>query len=150
MLQRFSLTTGTYSKILRSLYHCLFAPCIYIVAFHAHPVRCESHNQRNANGEVATEAPVIPRKMANDPQVENHWLRVIFKLTNVLDHQWQFSWVNKRKCSQGGQKGKTPNIYSNIFFIKRYRANFWCAGTMFSNLLQFYDPVTYWRQAWKM
>jgi len=33
---------------------CLFAPCIYIVVLRAHPVRGESHNQRNASGEVAT------------------------------------------------------------------------------------------------
>jgi len=57
MLQLFALTTGIYSKILRSLYHCLFAPRIYIVALHAHPVRGKSHNQRNANGEVATTSP---------------------------------------------------------------------------------------------
>jgi len=38
----------------RSLYYCLFAPHIYFVVPRAHPVRGESHNQRNANGEVAT------------------------------------------------------------------------------------------------
>jgi len=41
----------------RSLYFCLFAPRIYIVVLRAHPVRGESHNQRNANGEVATTYP---------------------------------------------------------------------------------------------
>ena len=41
----------------RSLYHCLFTPHTYIVVLHAHPVRGESHNQRNANGEVATSIP---------------------------------------------------------------------------------------------
>ena len=38
----------------RSLYYSLFAPRIYIFVLRAHPVRGESHNQRNATGEVAT------------------------------------------------------------------------------------------------
>jgi len=38
----------------RSLYYCLFAPHIHSVFLHAHPVRGESHIQRNATGEVAT------------------------------------------------------------------------------------------------
>jgi len=38
----------------RSLYYCLFAPHRYIFVLRAHPVRCESHNQRNTTGEVAT------------------------------------------------------------------------------------------------
>jgi len=39
----------------RSLFYCLFAPHIYNgVIVHAHPVRGESHNQRNTTGEVAT------------------------------------------------------------------------------------------------
>jgi len=33
----------------------LFAPRIYIFVLRAHPVRGESHNQRNATGEVATQ-----------------------------------------------------------------------------------------------
>jgi len=37
----------------QSLYYCLFAPHICVV-LRAHPVRGESHIQRNANGEVAT------------------------------------------------------------------------------------------------
>jgi len=43
----------------RSLYYCLFAPPIYLVVLRAHPVRGESHNQRNATGEVATIALVL-------------------------------------------------------------------------------------------
>jgi len=39
-----------------SLYYCLLAPRIYIFVLRAHPVRGESHNQRNATGEVATHA----------------------------------------------------------------------------------------------
>ena len=35
-------------------YYCLLAPRIYIVVLRAHPVRDESHIQRNATGEVAT------------------------------------------------------------------------------------------------
>ena len=41
----------------RSLYYCLFAPRIYIFVLRAHPVRGESHNQRNTTGEVATTSP---------------------------------------------------------------------------------------------
>jgi len=39
----------------RDHYYCLFAPHIYIIVLRAHPVRGESHIQRNANGEVATQ-----------------------------------------------------------------------------------------------
>jgi len=35
-------------------YYCLLAPCIYIFVLRTHPVCGESHNQRNASGEVAT------------------------------------------------------------------------------------------------
>ena len=38
----------------QSLYYCLFAPRLCGVVLRAHPVRGESHIQRNANGEVAT------------------------------------------------------------------------------------------------
>ena len=38
----------------RSLFYCLLAPNICIVVLRAHPIRGESHIQRNANGEVAT------------------------------------------------------------------------------------------------
>ena len=35
-------------------YYCLLVPHIYIFVLRAHPVRGESHNQRNTTGEVAT------------------------------------------------------------------------------------------------
>jgi len=35
-------------------YYCLLAPRMYIFVLRAHPVRSESHNQRNTTGEVAT------------------------------------------------------------------------------------------------
>jgi len=38
----------------QSLYYCLFAPHICIIALLAHPLHVESHIQRNAIGEVAT------------------------------------------------------------------------------------------------
>ena len=38
----------------RSLCYGLFAPHIYSFVLHAHPVRGESHYQRNTTGEVAT------------------------------------------------------------------------------------------------
>jgi len=38
-------------------YYCLLAPRICIFVIHAHPVRGESHNQRNTTGEVATTSP---------------------------------------------------------------------------------------------
>jgi len=40
----------------RSLYYCLFAPHTNIFVLRAHPVRGESHNQRNTTGEIATGA----------------------------------------------------------------------------------------------
>jgi len=33
---------------------------MYGVILHAHPVRGESHNQRNTTGEVATRPPLLP------------------------------------------------------------------------------------------
>jgi len=42
-------------------YYCLLAPLIYIFVLLAHPVRGESHNQRNATGEVATKPGVLKR-----------------------------------------------------------------------------------------
>ena len=48
----------------RSLCYCLFAPHTYIFLLRAHPVRGESHNQRNTTGEVATAPPY-----------QNFWLR---------------------------------------------------------------------------
>jgi len=53
----------------QSLYYCLFAPHTYIVVVRAHPVCGESHNQRNTNGEVATEATsnfAYPFQVADD------------------------------------------------------------------------------------
>ena len=44
--------TSSYQQ--RSLYYCLFAPLIYGDVLRVHPVRGESHIQRNANREVAT------------------------------------------------------------------------------------------------
>jgi len=44
----------------QSLFYCLSAPHIYIVVLRAHPVRGESHIQRNATGEVATPAGAYP------------------------------------------------------------------------------------------
>jgi len=38
-------------------YCCLLAPRIYIFVLRGHPVRGESHNQRNTTGEVATTSP---------------------------------------------------------------------------------------------
>jgi len=41
-------------------YYCLFAPHIYGVVLRAHPVRGETHIQRNADGEVATVLRGVP------------------------------------------------------------------------------------------
>jgi len=38
-------------------YYCLLTPRIYIFVLNAHPVRGESHNQRNTTGKVATTSP---------------------------------------------------------------------------------------------
>jgi len=53
----------------KSLYYCLFAPHTYIFVLRAHPVRGESHNQRNTTGEVATlpsEVPVCDKAVMKD------------------------------------------------------------------------------------
>jgi len=53
--QSFALWQQATTEITRRDHsYCLFAPRIYIVVLRAHPVRGESHNQRNASGEVAT------------------------------------------------------------------------------------------------
>ena len=44
-----------------NLSYCLFAPRIYIVVLRAHPVRGESHNQRNANGELQQHPSFLQR-----------------------------------------------------------------------------------------
>jgi len=66
LLLRSEIPSGTCAELLtvaasnnrdhptRSLYYCLFAPHTYICVLRAHPVRRESHNQRNTTGEVAT------------------------------------------------------------------------------------------------
>jgi len=43
-------------------YYCLFAPRAYIFVLRAHPVRGESHNQRNTTREVATTSPPFCNK----------------------------------------------------------------------------------------
>jgi len=53
----------------RSLYYCLFTPHTYIFVLCAHPVRDESHNQRNITGEVATTS----HPFYNEP----HWSHVL-------------------------------------------------------------------------
>ena len=55
-----------------SLYYCFFAPRTYTVVLHAHPVRGESHNQRNTTGEVATES----------------WLSIVFHPTRIFVTRW--------------------------------------------------------------
>jgi len=53
-------TSNTRVHAPQSLNYCLFAQCIgYIVVLRAHPVRGESHIQRNAIGEVATTSPLL-------------------------------------------------------------------------------------------
>ena len=49
-----------------SLYYSLFVPHIYMwVVLHTHPIRGESHIQRNANWEVATTSPLFTTNHAN-------------------------------------------------------------------------------------
>jgi len=66
LLLRSEISSGTCAKLrtvaasnnrdhpTRSIYYCLFAPHRCIFVLRAHPVRGESHNQRNTTGEVAT------------------------------------------------------------------------------------------------
>jgi len=44
----------------------MFAPRIYIVVLRARPVRGESHNQRNADGEVAITSPPFHTNCTDD------------------------------------------------------------------------------------
>jgi len=48
------------------VYYCLLAPHIYIFVLRAHPVHGESHNQRNATGEIATVAAQNCLKSSRD------------------------------------------------------------------------------------
>jgi len=49
----------------RLVYYCLFAPHTYIFVLCAHPVRGESHNQRNTTREVATHSlSIISKSLA--------------------------------------------------------------------------------------
>jgi len=52
---------------LQSLYYCLFAPRIYIAVLCAHPVRGESHIQRNDTREVAT---VLDTELSDDKDIQ--------------------------------------------------------------------------------
>jgi len=54
--QSFALWQQATIKFMRRniSYYCLLAPRIYIFVLRAHPVRGESHNQRNTTGELAT------------------------------------------------------------------------------------------------
>ena len=74
-----SLTSLVSPEITRSdHYYYLFAPhiCImYGVVFHAHPVRGESHNQRNTTGEVAT--------------LRNHITSNIFDVVRIITSKQQ-------------------------------------------------------------
>ena len=52
----------------RSLHYCLFVPHTYIFVLCAHPVRGESHNQRNTTGEVATaDCEIFQSESSPDP-----------------------------------------------------------------------------------
>jgi len=63
-------------------YCCLFAPRIYIVVLRTHPVRGESHNQRNATGEVATlpwlKIPTYSDSVKHWDFCKGHWKHFCF------------------------------------------------------------------------
>jgi len=65
----------------RSLFYCLFAPHICGVVLRAHPVRGESHIQRNANGEVATKLLLKQRILAL--YHDFHWVLDATKLHSL-------------------------------------------------------------------
>jgi len=54
----------------RSLYYCLFAPHTYIFVLRAHPVRGESHNQRNTTAEVTT---ILVKQIQRKNEVIQHF-----------------------------------------------------------------------------
>jgi len=67
------------SHTTRSLYYWLFAPHTYIFVLRAHPVRGESHNQRNTTGEVATvrrlqqQTQAMPINLLSPKRKSNAW-----------------------------------------------------------------------------
>jgi len=52
-------------------YYCLFAPSSHSVFLRAHPVRGESHNQRNTTGEVATVPELFYKNGPESLYIEN-------------------------------------------------------------------------------
>jgi len=71
--QSFTLWQQTTKEIMRRKLssYCLFAPLRYIVVIRAHPIRGESHIQRNATGEVATMVVLLQ----------------MFTMVNIKSHQ---------------------------------------------------------------
>jgi len=57
----------------------LFAPHTYIFVLRAHPVRGESHNQRNTTGEVATG---VKNKQSKSLQLS----KAVVSLASLLDY----------------------------------------------------------------
>jgi len=90
-----------------SLYYCLFAPRIYIFVLRAHPIRGESHNQRNTTREVATTSPLL---FYNEPHRSNV-LCVKAKLSTTFTSWSQHHFLairnpvqHVRKASHRGRK----------------------------------------------
>jgi len=75
-----------------SLYYCLFVPHTCGVVLRAHPVRGESHNQRNTNGEVATTSP----HFYNEPH-RSHilFVKVSHSMTSTSWSQHHFVVIGK-------------------------------------------------------
>jgi len=66
------------------LYYCLFAPDIYIVVLRTHPIRGESHIQRNATGMVAAiyyrSRGTLIRHWAHDSTFAQFWIHLEFTI----------------------------------------------------------------------
>ena len=80
------------------------ATCIYGVVLHAHPVRGESHNQRNTTGEVATQ-PRGPRRKQAD--------------MGAADHKWHFESSTKAKVVVLCIFNETKSLLQFVFITLR-------------------------------
>ena len=81
----------------QSLYYCLFAPHIYGVILRAHPVRGESHIQRNANGEVVTELSTCQHRSGRTDHQTTGWSLAIVAAALIIPQfdQTLFSRINR-------------------------------------------------------
>jgi len=96
-------------------YYCLLAPRIYIFVLRAHPVRDESHNQRNTTEEVATTSPPV----YNEPH-RSHVLCVKTELGTTSASWSQHHFVAIGEDATAVRQ--VPREYFSTFFSNMSRA----------------------------